>query len=83
MPTDGGHGKIVWWLMGLLAASILAVAGTMAQHTLAQQEEVLKRLSVLEASHAAQAQARRDADRRLDRMEQLLEDIRERIRKLY
>ncbi len=88
MPIDSANGakhtsKLVFWLLGMFGGLWLLLAGAFTQHMLNERASDSSRLATLEADHAAMKQGREDQNRRLQSIENKLDEIQQNIRKLY
>lgn len=70
-----GHAKLVFWLLGVLASAILGISGLVASHQLSQAEVINQRLISLEVSAADRTRAQAENERRLQRIEDKLDNL--------
>ena len=64
--------KMIFWLLSFLSVIMTSIGGFTAAHVITQYDEILSRLSKMEAAAAAHDVFDKDIERRLDNLEQQL-----------
>ena len=83
MPTENGPGRVTWWLIGLVAAFVVLLVGSVASGHAIDLREIKARVTVLERESAANERSRQEMQRQMILVQEKLDQISERIRRLY
>lgn len=67
--------KLIFAILSAMFVVMTAIGGATASHMITQNDDIIKRLSSMEAESAAQQVYRLDLERRLDTLEQKLDKI--------
>jgi hypothetical protein len=63
---------LIFWLLGAVFVVVMAMGGATASHMVQQNDEILRRVSNIEANQAAEEVYRKDEERRIDSIERKL-----------
>jgi hypothetical protein len=63
---------LIFWLLGALFVVMTGIGGATASHMVQQNDEILRRVSNIEASQAADEAERKDQERRIESIERKL-----------
>lgn len=80
MNNNNGHLKLVFWILGFLGTVVLALGGLLAAHEIGQSDRMENSLSIIEAQEATLTQRSNDVERRLERIEEKLDQIQKQTR---
>ena len=65
--------NLIFWILAALFAVMTSIGGATAGHMVSQNDEILKRVSNIEANQAAENVYQKDLERRIDSLEHKLD----------